>query len=57
MLIVADDVGQADIEYYWNAGLVRMPNINKLGKMGVTFYDAHSTPVCATSRYMLLSGN
>lgn len=25
--------------------------------MGVTFKDAHSTPLCAPSRYMLLSGN
>ena len=57
LLILADDVGQGDIEYYWNSSLVHMPNIYNLGKMGVTFYDAHSTPLCAPSRYMLLSGN
>ena len=57
---MADDVGQEDIDYNcWNSSLlVHMPNnINTLGKMGVTFYDSHSTPVCAPSRYMLLSGN
>jgi len=57
LLIMADDVGQGDIEYYWKSGLVQMPNIEKLGAMGVTFYDAHSSPLCAPSRYMLLSGN
>ncbi len=57
LLIMADDIGQGDIEYYWKSGLVQMPNIEKLGAMGVTFYDAHSTPLCAPSRYMLLSGN
>jgi len=34
-----------------------MPNIERLANMGVTFKDAHSTPLCAPSRYMLLSGN
>ena len=57
LLIMADDVGQGDIEYYWKSGLVQMPNIEMLGATGVTFYDAHSTPLCAPSRYMLLSGN
>jgi hypothetical protein len=57
LLILADDVGQGDIEYYWKSGLVQMPNIESLGRTGVTFYDVHSTPLCAPSRYMLLSGN
>ena len=57
LLILADDVGQGDIEYYWKSGLVQMPNIESLGRTGVTFYDVHSTPLCAPSRYILLSGN
>jgi len=57
LLIMADDVGQGDIEYYWKSGLVQMPNIKELGATGVTFYDTHSAPYCAPSRYMLLSGN
>ena len=57
MLIMVDDVGQGDIEYYWKSGLVQMPNIEKLGAMGVTFYYVHSAPLCAPSRPMLLSGN
>lgn len=43
---------------YWNnSGLVDMPNIQRLANMGVTFLDAHASPLCAPSRYMLLSGN
>ena len=57
MLILADDLGTGDIPLYWNSELVDMPNIQKLANMGVTFKDAHSTPLCVTSRYMLLSGN
>lgn len=57
ILILADDVGTGDIPGYWNTSLVDMPNIDRLAKMGVTFKDAHSTPMCAPSRYMILSGN
>ena len=60
LLILADDVGTGDIPYYWknlNSSMVSMPNIDSLSEKGVTFMDAHSTPLCAPSRYMLLSGN
>jgi len=57
LLIMADDVGTGDIPLYWNSSLVDMPNIQRLANMGVTFKDAHSTPLCAPSRYVLLSGN
>ena len=57
LIILADDVGQGDIPFYWNSSQVDMPNIQRLTEMGVSFYNAHSTPLCAPSRYMLLSGN
>ena len=57
LLILADDVGTGDIPFYWNTSLVDMPNIQRLASMGVTFTNAHSTPLCAPSRYSLLSGN
>lgn len=57
LLILADDVGTGDIPLYWNSSSVKMPNIKKLSEQGVTFRDAHGTPLCAPSRYMLLSGN
>lgn len=59
LLIMADDVGTGDIEGWWkdSSSLVHMPNINKLIRLGVKFTDAHSSSLCAPSRYMLLSGN
>ncbi|GFH57531.1 hypothetical protein CTEN210_14007 [Chaetoceros tenuissimus] len=57
LLILADDVGTGDIPHYWGNNIVQMPNIEALQKKGVTFMDAHATPLCAPSRYMLLSGN
>ena len=57
LLIVADYAGAGDILLYWNSGLVNMPNIQQLADMGVTFKDAHYTPLCAPSHYVLLSGN
>jgi arylsulfatase A-like enzyme len=58
LLILADDVGTGDIPGYWNTSLhIDMPNIAQLVEKGTIFTDAHSTPLCATSRYLLLSGN
>ncbi len=69
MIIFADDVGTGDVPGYWenedknndkntgNSGLIDMPNLKDLVANGITFTDAHSTPLCAPSRYVLLSGN
>jgi arylsulfatase A-like enzyme len=60
VIILADDVGTGDIPFYWrgmNSSKVKMPNLQKLAEKGVLFEDAHSSPLCAPSRYMLLSGN
>jgi arylsulfatase A len=58
MIIFADDVGTGDVPGYWqDTSEVNMVNLSRLVADGVTFTDAHSTPVCAPSRYMLLSGN
>ena len=60
VIILADDVGTGDIPFYWsgmNSSKVQMPNLQKLAEKGVLFKDAHSSPLCAPSRYMLLSGN
>ena len=40
-----------------SAGAPAMPHIEQLASDSVLFTDAHSTPLCATSRYLLLSGN
>ena len=58
MIIFADDVGTGDVPGYWNnASKVNMTNLEYLVANGTTFTDAHSTPLCAPSRYVLLSGN
>ena len=57
VLIFADDVGQGEVPGYWNTGKVDMPNIQNLVDTGTVFTDVHSTPLCAPSRYVLLSGN
>lgn len=58
LLVLADDVGTGEVPGYRSSGKVEMPNIAaKLVKEGIVFTDAHSTPLCATSRYVLLSGN
>ena len=58
IIIFADDVGTGDVPGYWEgAGAVNMPNLENLVSEATTFTDAHSTPICAPSRYVLLSGN
>ena len=58
LLIVGDDVGTGDVPGYWeNSHQVNMPHLESLVAEGVTFTDTHSTPLCAPSRYMFLSGN
>jgi len=56
LLILADDVGVGDIKGYWN-GQVDTPHLKNLANHGTTFLNAHSTPLCASSRYAILSGN
>ena len=57
LVIFADDVGTGDVPGYWNSNKVDMPNLEQLVAEGTTFTDAYSTPLCAPSRYMFLSGN
>mmetsp|Transcript_8380 Transcript_8380/g.10603 ORF Transcript_8380/g.10603 Transcript_8380/m.10603 type:complete len:570 (-) Transcript_8380:138-1847(-) len=57
LVILADDVGTGEVPGYWNTGGVDMPNLEDLVSKGTVFKDVHSTPLCATSRYVLLSGN
>ena len=59
LVILADDVGVHDVVGYYNncCNVVDMPNLQSLIDKGVTFHDMHSTPLCAPSRYTMLSGN
>lgn len=54
VLILVDDSGLMDFGAY--GGEARTPNIDKLAKGGFMFTNMHSSPVCAPSRAMLLTG-
>ena len=55
MLIVADDLGYADLGVYGSD--IRTPNIDALAARGLLFTQFHTAPMCAPTRAMLLSGN
>ena len=55
LLLVADDLGYADLGCY--GGDIETPNIDKLASRGIRFSRFHTSPLCATTRAMLLSGN
>ena len=55
LLIVADDLGYADLGCY--GGDIETPNIDKLAASGILFSRYHTSPFCAPTRAMLLSGN
>ena len=53
LLILTDDVGIGDIV---SPKISPLKNINMLKKKGMSFSDAHTSPLCAPSRYIVLSG-
>jgi len=55
LLLVADDLGYADLGCY--GGDIETPNIDNLAATGLRFSRFHTSPLCAPSRAMLLSGN
>ena len=56
ILIVADDLGYADISCYGAKG-VKTPAVDRLAKRGIRFTDAHCVASTSTpSRYGLLTG-
>jgi len=55
LLLVADDLGYADLGCY--GGDIETPNLDRLAGQGVRFSRFHTSPLCAPTRAMLLSGN
>ncbi len=55
LLIVADDLGYADLGCY--GGDIETPNLDQLANQGIRFSRFHTSPLCAPTRAMLLSGN
>jgi arylsulfatase A-like enzyme len=54
VVIVVDDAGLTDFAPY--GGEARMPTIQALADRGTMFTQHHSSPLCAPSRAMLLTG-
>lgn len=55
VLILIDDAGIMDLGAY--GGEAATPNIDALAQRGMMFTNYHSSPVCAPSRAMLLTGS
>ena len=54
VLILIDDLGLTDIQAY--GGEISTPNMDSLANEGMLFTNYHTTPECAPSRAMLLTG-
>ncbi|WP_430817233.1 sulfatase family protein [Carboxylicivirga sp. RSCT41] len=58
IVIVADDLGNADVGYHQQSKDIPTPNIDELAESGVYFSCGYVTaPVCGPSRAGLLTGN
>ncbi|HEX3081387.1 MAG TPA: sulfatase-like hydrolase/transferase, partial [Puia sp.] len=55
LMIVADDLGYADLGCY--GGEIKTPNIDALAGKSILFTRFHTSPLCAPTRSMLLSGS
>jgi len=55
LLIVADDLGYTDLGCFGSE--INTPNIDVLSRKGVIFSNFYTSPLCAPTRAMLLSGN
>ena len=58
VLIIADDLGYADLSCTGLSNDVNTPNIDRLAKSGVRFTQAYATsPICSPSRAGLITGS
>jgi arylsulfatase A-like enzyme len=53
-LIVADDLGYSDLGVYGSE--IETPNIDMLARAGIRFTQFYASPMCSTTRAMLLTG-
>ena len=57
VIILADDLGYGDVSFCNPGARTDTPCIDELGRLGMSFTDAHSAgAVCIPSRYGLLTG-
>ena len=57
IILLIDDVGVGDLSVNSKNGKIITPNLDKLAKGGVRYFDGHSgSSRCAPSRYNLMNG-
>ncbi len=57
VLVLADDMGYGDLSYLNADSRIPTPNIDRIGREGVFFTDAHSpSALCTPTRYGILTG-
>jgi arylsulfatase A-like enzyme len=57
IVVLLDDLGYGDISLYDVNNKLKTPNIDRIGKEGIKFTDAHTpSAVCTPTRYGLLTG-
>ena len=57
LIILVDDMGYGDLSAYNSSSKIATPHLDKLGREGIRFTDAHAPgPLCHLSRYGLLTG-
>jgi len=55
--ILADDMGYGDVGHLNSECRIPTPNLDRLGREGMSFTDAHaSSAVCTPSRYSIMTG-
>lgn len=55
--ILCDDLGYGDVKCLNTDGKIATPNMDRLGKAGMIFTDAHSSSaVCSPTRYGIMTG-
>ncbi|MEM8981794.1 MAG: arylsulfatase [Pseudomonadota bacterium] len=54
LIIVADDLGYSDIGVF--GGEIDTPNLDRLAREGLRFARFYASPMCSTTRAMLLTG-
>lgn len=57
VLVLADDLGYGDIQFFNSESKIPTPNIDKLAESGISFTNAHApASVCTPTRYSILTG-
>jgi arylsulfatase len=56
LVIMADDVGYANVGIYSHGMMVPTPNIDRIGREGILFTDHYAQPSCTAGRASFITG-